>query len=201
MRVQRSIEAAVTQRRGISEVAASEPALVARAARGDRAAFGELYQAYLDRVYGHVCFRLHDAETAADLTQEVFLKAFRKLDTLKQTDRFAAWLFQIAHNAVINHQRRRWDRPTEAALLDRLPAGDPMPEEAVGQELDLDRVLEAAAGLTDLQRQVLALRFVSGLSVAETASIMDRRPNAIHNLQHNALAALRRQLSRAEAAR
>lgn len=192
------MEAAVAKQGSVAESAQSVAGLVERAAAGDAAAFGELYAAHLESIYRHIRFRVRDAETAADLTQEVFLKAYRSLDALRQSERFGAWLYRIAHNCVLNHQRRGNERRAEVELLDRQPADDPSPEELAGRSLHLDQVLAATAELTDLQQQVIAFRFISGLSVTETAAIMDRKPNAIHNLQHNALAALRRQLQRSE---
>lgn len=179
----------------------SDAGLAERAALGDAAAFGDLYATHLDAVFCYVRFRVRDEETAADITQDVFLRAYRSLDTLRQAERFRAWLFRIAHNAVLNHLRRRNAYGAEAAVTEHHPAPDRTPEERAGQSLDMAAVLEAAEGLTDLQRQVIALRFLSDLTVAETAEILERTPNAIHNLQHNALAALRRQLTRLESRR
>ncbi len=199
--MQRGLGSAIAEGAAAGESARAEVGLVERAARGDAAAFGELYASHLDAIYRHIAFRVRDAETAADLTQEVFLKAYRSLDALQNPERFRAWLFRIAHHSVLNHLRRKSEVRAEDEMLEQRPAGGPAPEDLAGSRLEMDRVLRAASGLTELQQQVLALRFISGLSVAETASIMDRKPNAIHNLQHNALAALRRRLDQQEPTR
>lgn len=195
------MEAFVANSTGNAEESRCEAATVARAARGDAAAFGELYVAHLDAVYHHVLFRVRDPEAAAEISQEVFVKAFRALTTLRRHERFRAWLLRIAHNAALNYRRREADAVVAVEVLDRQPSAEAAPEDLAGRALDLERVTAAAAGLTELQRQVIALRFISGLTVAETASILGRQPNAVHNLQHHALAALRRRLAAPEGGR
>jgi RNA polymerase sigma-70 factor (ECF subfamily) len=192
--MQRGTNPAIARQAPAAESRRAEAGLVERAAAGDAVAFGELYAAHLDAIYRHLCFRVRDVEVAAELTQEVFLKAYRSLDSLRRPERFRAWLFRIAHHKALNHLRRHSESRIADRLLESQPAAGPEPEELASRQIEMDRVIEAAAGLTELQQQVLALRFISGLTVAETADIMDRKANAIRNLQHNALAALRRRL-------
>lgn len=194
-------EMLMTDRFQVPELdAAAESGLVARAVRGEAGAFGRLYQAHVQTVYNYVHFRVRDAATAEDLTQDVFTSAFHGVASLRDRDRFRGWLLRIAHNRVANHWR---DRVGDVGLdaecgEDAGPASSEMPDrsacplEAVETRLTADAVLRACGRLTDLQQQVIALRFVVGLSVAETAEVMGRSENAVKNLQHHALAALRR---------
>jgi RNA polymerase sigma-70 factor (ECF subfamily) len=177
-----------------------EACLVRRAQAGDRQAFGQLYRGHLADVYHFVLFRVADAATAEDVTQDVFVSAFQALAGLREPRHFRTWLMRIAHNRVLNHWRARSHRPE----AEPLPDGDRQPPAlraedpalAVADAVTVAEVLRAAHRLTPLQREVIAMRFVAGLSVAETAELLGRTANAIHNLQHHALAALRRELSR-----
>lgn len=185
-----------------------ERQLVERAKKGDGDAFEQLYRAYVDRVYSYIAFRVRERELAEDLTQEVFIQALRALDGFDWRGSLAPWLLRIARNTVVDYWRRlgrRRDRALSVAeageesdedsLIGRMPDMDG--EEAVSRAehaLDRQRFAVAAAGLTDLQQQVLALRFSAELSIKETAEIMGRSEGAIKNLQHHALRALKRQL-------
>jgi RNA polymerase sigma-70 factor, ECF subfamily len=200
-------EMLLTDRLRVPELdAVAETGLVARAVRGEAGAFGRLYQAHVQTVYDYVHFRVRDSATAEDLTQDVFMSAFHSVGSLRDLDRFRGWLLRIAHNRVANHWR---DRARDVGLdagsgeecgsgedagpgSSALPDRSACPLEAVETRLTADAVLAASEHLTDLQRQVIALRFVAGLSVAETGEAMGRSENAVKNLQHHALAALRR---------
>jgi RNA polymerase sigma-70 factor (ECF subfamily) len=179
-----------------------ERQLVERAAGGDRAAFGQLYQHYIDDVYAYVQLRVRDVALAEDLTQDVFVSVFKALPRFRWQGSFAPWLLRCAHNRVVNHWRSQGRRPElvslpmegdEEASGPEL-AGDLEPLELVDIRLSTEEVTRAMAQLTDLQQQVIAFRFGAGLTLAETAQAMERSENAVKNLQHNALAALRRQL-------
>jgi len=184
-----------------------EGTIVARAQAGDPGAFGELYQRHVDRVYSYIAFRVRDTAVAEDLTQEVFLHALKALGSFSFRGAVAPWFMSIARNAVVDHWRRRSRRPEdsistlepdveeEEGLLDRLGAAQGNDaEDHAEYVLTRERIARSATHLTELQQQVLALRFSSGLSVKETAEAMARSEGAVKNLQHHALKALKRQL-------
>jgi hypothetical protein len=88
-------------------VAVSEPALVDAAIAGDGTAFAALYDLHLDRVYRHVYYRVGNRADAEDLTQQVFLQAWRAIGRYRRTAApFIAWLLTIAHNAIVSHYRK-----------------------------------------------------------------------------------------------
>ncbi len=171
--------------------------LVDRAARGEPGAFGLLYQRHVEVAFRYVSFRVRDAQQAEDLTQEIFISAFRGIATLTDGDRFVAWLLAIARNRLLNHWRSAARRPGSVDLAaagdeDASAAFDPLA--ALDERVSAEALLAGASRLTELQEEVLALRFVSGLSVSETAAAMGRSESAVKNLQHHALAALRRHI-------
>jgi RNA polymerase sigma-70 factor (ECF subfamily) len=189
--------------------APDEGALVERAQRGDSAAFGELYQRHVERVYSYIVFRVQDTETAQDLTSEVFLSALRAVASFTYRGAVSPWLMSIARNAVVDHWRRRGRRPEEPlssfevdleeeeeGLVERLALRTEYlaPDDRAELVLTRERIAGAATHLTDLQQQVLALRFSAGMSVKESAQAMGRSEGAVKNLQHHALRALKKHL-------
>jgi RNA polymerase sigma-70 factor (ECF subfamily) len=171
--------------------------LVQGAQDGNLGAFSRLYELFFDRVYRYMMARVGNAAEAEDLTQELFLKVMASLGSYRfQGPPFAAWLFRIAHNLAVDRARRR-KSAGESVSLDEalsLPAGGSVEEEAL-RSLEHQAVRGAIERLTELQRQAVLLRFMAGLSLAETASAMGRNENAVKALQHSALRALRRLLA------
>ncbi|WP_426563544.1 RNA polymerase sigma factor [Angustibacter sp. McL0619] len=171
-------------------------ALVTLAQQGDAEAFGVLYERYVDVVYKYVYYRVGSHHTAQDLTSETFVRALRRLDGFTWTGRdIAAWFITIARNIVLDHVKssRYKLEVSTAELLD----GDeraPSPEQDVLQRLRDERLVEAMRELKPDQQECLALRFLQGLTLAETAQAMGRSPGAVKQLQLRAVRALHRQL-------
>jgi RNA polymerase sigma-70 factor (ECF subfamily) len=164
-------------------------ALVARAQAGDGAAFGELYDQYVELVYRFIYFRVHDRTLAEDFTSETFLRALRRIGTISYQGRdIGAWLVTIARNLVLDHlksARHRLEVPT-GEFLDS-PQHEPGPEGAVLDALRNDALLAAVHQLGDEQRECVLLRFIHGFSVSETAQVMGKNDGAIKALQHRAV--------------
>ena len=175
--------------------------LVSRAQAGDAQAFGELYEQYAPVVYRFLRRRLDGSdEVVHDLTADVFVKVYEKLDRYVERGLpFTAWLYRIAHNHLVDHLRTL---PRYAASP--LEAGAEVAEQhsgaAFGRVLDRQTLEPALARLTPEQRQAVELRFLEGLSVAETAALMRRSEEAVKKLQARALANLRRSLAPAQTA-
>jgi len=172
---------------------ADEAALVQAAQQEDRAAFGVLYDHYVDRVYAYVRARTTTEEDAADLTQHVFVQALHALPQYRvQTAPFAAWLFRIARNATIDaHRRRRitvvWDGIPEALH----PIGERDPEDGVLRRDAIEPLRTLLRALNQETRELLALRFAAGLTIAEIAVVIGtseaatkkRLARALHGLK------------------
>ncbi len=169
----------------------NEEELLRAAQRGQQEAFGFLYETHVERVYRYLLVRLGQPADAEDVTAEVFIRAMKGLPSYKSKGTpFIAWLYRIAHNQAVNHLKKRSRRP-ETPLEDIVAASDNPAEEAL-QKASFSEAIQAAEGLTDLQRQVLSLRFAGELSISETAKVMKRTDGAVKFLQHSALRALRR---------
>ena len=169
-----------------------EARLIDSAKLGDKRAIGELYRRHVDMIYRYTYARVQNAEVAEDLTAQVFLKALEGLPSYKSTGvPFRAWLYRIAHARTVDHWRQQ-QRRQEVELLDSLPAKDPGPADIVDARSQWDMVVDLLAQLTDEQRDVVILRFIEGMSLAEVAVTMDKTVGAVKALQHRALTALAR---------
>jgi RNA polymerase sigma-70 factor (ECF subfamily) len=162
---------------------------VAAAQAGDTAAFGRLYDRYVDSVFRYVLFRVGDRSLAEDVTSETFLRALRRLSSLSYQGRdVGAWFVTIARNIVLDHVKSSRFR-LEVATADPDDGNDLQagPESQVITQLTHTELLRCVRQLGDDQRECVVLRFLQGLSVAETAAIMGRNEGAIKALQHRAV--------------
>jgi RNA polymerase sigma-70 factor (ECF subfamily) len=185
--------------RGREPRADTDPDLPAGlAALADRSAFDVLYRRYLDRVYAYAFYQLGDHHDAEDATERTFLGALRGLPKYRDTgSTFRAWLFTIAHHAVVNAHRTRARRRTEPLPdgFDR-PAPNADPAGLVTRADELRGVLRAVRELPEDRRQVILLRFVDGLTSREVAQVLGRSPGAVRVLLHRALRDLAGRLTR-----
>lgn len=168
--------------------------LVDRARAGDAAAFAEVYDAFAERLYRFLRFRLGSHEDAEDLLQQVFLKVIQALPRYESRGLpFGAWVFRIARNASTDAVRAR--RPT-VPLEVLIGRGDQAagPEERAAVSFEAQRIQAALSTLTSEQRDVLAYRFFADLTPGEIAAIMGKREGTIRGLQFRGLRALRRRL-------
>ena len=178
------------------EIELNEDEVLQRAARGDRDAFGQLYEQYVERIFNYVYYRtgnLHDAE---DLTARVFQRAMNHIRSY--TDRgvpFSAWLYRIAHNLVANWHRDR-SRRQEIPLNDLpvVPSREERPETKLVRSQEQDSLLRLIRQLPPERQHLLILKFVENLSNAEIGQIMGRSEGAVKSLYHRTLLSLRDEL-------
>lgn len=154
---------------GVGEVKRDESALLAAARSGDRAAFGELVRMHQDEVFTLAVRMVGDTHTAADVSQEAFVRAWRALPKFREEARFSTWLHRITVNVAwsTNTMRRR----RRAESLDELMVDPPAPgggPELAGELADLrPRLVAALATLTPRVRAVVVLKDVYGWSHRE----------------------------------
>ena len=160
-------------------------ALVELARVGDAEAFGQLYDHYNSSVYRFLYYRVGSVPLAEDLTAETFFRALRSMSSFRwQGKDFGAWLMTIARNLTTDHfkaGRTRLEQTTEdMTTLDTTTEG---PEGAVLASLTNEALLEALSSLPAEQRECLVMRFLQGLSIAETADVLGRSAGAVKQLQ------------------
>jgi RNA polymerase sigma-70 factor, ECF subfamily len=163
--------------------------LVGAAQQGDQAAFGQLYDRYVDVVFRFILFRVGDRPLAEDLTSETFLRALRRISSVSYQGRdVGAWFVTIARNLVLDHVKSSRYRleMTTADILDS-SADDRGPEHEVVEEATATELMRCVAQLGRDQQECIMLRFMQGLSVSETAAVMGRNEGAVKALQHRAV--------------
>ncbi len=175
--------------------AQEEAALVERA-KADPAAFGILYERYIDRVYAYIYHRVGNAQDTEDLTARTFYRALDKLHTYEDRGLpFSAWLFRIAHNLVANWHRDRGRR--RFLSLDKLwshsKEGD-TPEEQIEREENQAALWDAIDRLPEERRNLLLYKFGSRLSNLEIGELLQKSESAIKSLYFRTLATLRKEL-------
>jgi len=162
-------------------------ALIARAQRGDKRAFGTLASGYRDAVYGFACRMLGDREQAYDATQDTFIRAWTRLDSFDTARSLRPWLFTIAANVCTDMLRRRL-APT-VSLDDpdagREPAGPRAgpAEEAAARETG-ERIARGLLELSDEQRVAVTMKHIQGFSYEEIAEMTGRPVNTVKSHVH-----------------
>ena len=163
--------------------------LVDLARTGDTEAFGLLYDHYNGTVYRFLYYRVGSHALAEDLTSETFFRALRSMSGFKWQGRdFGAWLVTIARNLVADHfkaGRTRLEMATDD--LSDHDTATPGPEDDVLASLTNEALLAGLRRLAAEQQECLVLRFLQGMSIAETAQILDRSQGAVKQLQLRAV--------------
>ena len=170
----------------------SDEKTIIEQAQRDPIAFAALYELYVNRIYGYVYRRVGDVAATQDITSATFEKALRGIQKYRwQGTSFAAWLYRIARNQIIQHHRRR-------RFL--VPLGLNHPNHQPDAEADLLAVEEnkvvtvAIAQLSDKDQEVLTLRFFEDLSSQEVADVLGCSKQNAYLRLHRALKRLRKQL-------
>ena len=160
-------------------------ALVELARKGDAEAFGLLYDHYQGSVYRFLYYRVGSVALAEDLTSETFFRALRSMSSFRwQGKDFGAWLMTIARNLTTDHYKASRTR-LESTTEDMSPhdSATEGPESAVLASLTNEALLSALKQLPAEQQECLIMRFLQGLSIAETAKVLGRSDGAIKQLQ------------------
>jgi RNA polymerase sigma-70 factor (ECF subfamily) len=185
------------------DVPSREAELVERARNGDVGAFGRLVEASQDYIYNAVFHMVGDDQDAADITQEVFMRAFRKLDRFEGRARFTTWAYGIMLNCVRSHWRRTKRRTVLPLASDSAdgdssrtdPAADTAgPVEAAERREKVEDVRTAIAALDEDLREIIVLRDIEGLSYEELGNALELEAGTVKSRLHRARQALRQKL-------
>ena len=161
---------------------------------GEAAGFEWLFDSFGRRVHGFLVSQ--GSSDADDVTSEVFASAFRSLGSFEGGEaQFVSWLFRIARNRLIDRGRAAGRRPRTDGGEAPDRAGRVDVESEALSRLGNSELASVLGQLSDDQREVLVLRFVSDLSIDQVAEVMDRKPNAVKALQYRAIRAVHRILS------
>jgi RNA polymerase sigma-70 factor (ECF subfamily) len=172
-----------------------EQQLIKAAQTGDQPAFEALYEAYIDKIFRYIFFRVENEDTANDLTSEVFLRMVEALPTYE--DRgipLLVWLYKIAQARIIDHYRKNRSVKLNVHELQLLTEDDMDNELMTAYHQQSLQV--ALRTLTSEQQQVILLRFVENYNLQQTADILGKTVGAIKVMQHRAIQALSQALQR-----
>lgn len=174
---------------GVKDDRGAEEEALVLAARQDRAAFGRLYDRYFDAIYHYIARRVLDDAVAEDIAAEVWERALKAIDRFELRGvPFAAWLYRIAGNLIINHHRRerlwRWT-----------PFGNPATSSRAYSQSELKTVLdEAMAQLSPADQEAIALYYFAGQSPEEMSLTLGCSVVAVHKRLHRARERLKSKL-------
>lgn len=177
-----------------------EKHILTRARRGETAAFEELVRLYEKRVYAVALRSSGNPEDAADIVQEVFLRAWRSIESFRGDSGFSTWLFRITMNLCVDHARHKRAQPQTQPIVTDDETERPLPDPAPTPEEHLDnRELgrELAAALEEISeehRRIVLLRDVSGMSYTEIAEVLEISEGTVKSRLSRARIALRKVL-------
>lgn len=161
--------------------------LVRLAQEGDREAFGRLATQFERTVYNVALNRLGNPSEAAELTQEVFLHVLRRIDQLREPERFAGWIRQMTDRMAINRATRRAPLPSiDQEILQTATQGRPAPLDEMITRERADRLREALAQLKPIYRDALVAFYIRELSLVEIAEELDVPVGTVKRRLHTA---------------
>ena len=167
-------------------------ALVDLAKQGDCEAFGQLYDHYVPGIFRFVYYRVGSRQLAEDLTSETFVRGLRAIQRFNwQGKDFGAWLTTIARNLIADHFKS--SRSRLEVVTETIPEGTThadSPEHEVLAHISNEILIEAVNSLPPEQRDCILMRFIQGLSIAQTAAALGRSEGAIKQLQLRAVRSL-----------
>lgn len=181
-----------------------ERVLLDRVRKGDRAAFSVLVEDNQRRIYALALRLTGNTEDAADLAQEVFLKAWQKITTFHGESAFSTWLYRLASNTCIDFLRREKRRRSQTVAFptEGTDSGRPMdlpdwrfsPQETLEQQERQQALLNGLSALSPEARQILYLREFEGLSYAEIGALLQLPDGTIKSRIARARLSLRKHL-------
>jgi RNA polymerase sigma-70 factor (ECF subfamily) len=157
----------------------SDSELVACVLAGQRDAYETIVERYQERLYRYALTSTRDPDSAADLVQDTFVRAYSSLARCRDRERFAPWLFRILRNRCIDHQKehRRRDVPLDDRSEHASSIGNP--EREMDQSILRDALEHALSSLPETAREAFLLKHVQGLSYEEIAEILEVGTSAL----------------------
>jgi RNA polymerase sigma-70 factor, ECF subfamily len=174
----------------------AEAELVERLKACDEGAVRQVYRLHADAIYRYALYQSGNSSLAEDVAGEVFVRMMESIGSYKyRGSPISAWLYRIARNLIIDHQRRGGRfQPLEEGYDLTLISDNPI--ELAERQLSWAELREALAELTDDQRQVIILKFIENLENREVAEVIGKSEGSVKSLQHRALRRLRRVLEK-----
>lgn len=169
---------------------ASISELLAKAKTGDNGAFSELYNLYFEKIYRFIFYRTSHKEVAEDLAEDVFVKAYEKLKSVKEDKLFEGWLYQIARNTIIDYYRsKKQNVPIEE--VENILQYESTVIDILNLEAQQKIFLKLLKELNPEQQIVIKLKFLEELDNSSIAQMLHKSEGAIRVIQHRAISKLK----------
>ncbi|MBN1755134.1 RNA polymerase sigma factor [bacterium] len=169
-----------------------EQTIVKKAQEGDKNAFNQLMEKYQQKIYQLAYAMTGNEEDAYDITQNSFLKAYNALNSFKMESSFYTWIYRIAYNTSINHNRRRKIFSPFSEVTERTFSFENEVIDSLTQEQINKKIAQALNRLPLKSRTVFILHFYENQSFAEISKIMNRNINTIKSLYSYSLKKLKK---------
>lgn len=154
-----------------------------------------LYHKYSDSIYSFIIFLIDDSEKAEDLTHDTFLRAFSALKTFEGRSSEKTWLYSIARNVSMDHQRKTiLRRKLAAPLSSSLSSKDPLPQDVLEMSEAEQGLYRALNNLKEKYRLVIYFRKIQELSIEETALVLNWKESKVKTNLHRGLKELKNQM-------
>lgn len=158
----------------------------------------QIYEEYSTKIYRYFRYRVKNVWDVEDLTTTVFIKVYSKLEQYDGRHPFGAWIFRIAHNALIDYLRKKRECPVDQEMFSSLMAEDELPEECLLTQESTEVLWEKVHTLTVDQRNVIMLRYLADLKMNEIAQILGKSEASVKILHFRGIKKLQ-QMMKAQA--
>ena len=162
-----------------------EKTLILEAKNGSELAFGKLYGLYFEKIFKFVYFRVSHKEVAEDITEDVFIKAWTSIKTVKE-DSFSGWLYQIAKNKVIDYYRQKKVTVDIEEISNIIESEDDINNDA-NTVIERRLFMTVLKQLTPEQQIIIKLKFIEDMENSEIAELISKSEGSIRVVQHRAI--------------
>lgn len=170
---------------GLLKGSATEQSVILQAKQGSEQAFGQLYDLYFDKIFKFIYFRVNHKEIAEDLTEEVFIKAWTNIRTVKE-ESFGGWLYQIAKNKVIDHYRQK-KAVVDIEDIQNILESDQNLSDDANTAVERIIMMNCLKQLTPEQQIIIKLKFLEDMENSEISELISKSEGSIRVIQHRAI--------------
>jgi RNA polymerase sigma-70 factor (ECF subfamily) len=179
-----------------------EEKIVRQAIKGEKEAFGLLYDKYQPQIYRFIYIKVGNRATAEDLTHEVFLKSWKKISDYRIREfPFSSWLYRIARNEVIDYYRLQKNNLSLEEIFDKdkennvIPDQTQSPLDSTEKNIKKEKLMQAIQKLNPIEQDIIILKFIEDLSTQKIAENLGKTNLAVRLIQHRAIKKLKKYLN------